>query len=303
MLATLAAAWEPPPKVRVVLSDVDGTLLPFGTSKPISTGNIAALTEAMARGVHVGLATGRIPGQWSEAIQAALPGLGASVYGNGGLVVDSDGKVIFEAALPSEAAERVRRYTLGGRAGGAGRLAVLAATRWHAPSPYTHHYVELAPEGATFCTKLISNAAEPAMLVHELPPELPSIVKFVIFTDPTDSEWAPMHETVEALRAALEGTGASVLDCGPRQCEVFAPGVNKGTGVERLLRSLGVAAAEAMALGDAENDLEMLGLVGAGVAMGNAGAPVRAAADVIVSTSEADGVAEAVRRYVLGESR
>ena len=170
---TASSAWQPPARIRVVLSDVDGTLLPFGTSKTLSPGNVASLTEAMASGVHVGLATGRIPGPWSDAIHAVLPGLGASVYGNGGLVLDPSGEVIFEAALPLEAAERVRQYTLGGRAGGSGggRLAVLAATRWQASGRYSHHYVELAPTGPTFCTDLIKNAAEPSvhMRTHHAP--------------------------------------------------------------------------------------------------------------------------------------
>lgn len=306
MLATTLAAsstWSPPAKIRTVLSDVDGTLFPFGTSNPLSAGNVATLTEAMRRGVHVGLATGRIPGLWSEAIHAALPGLGASVYGNGGLVVDADGQVVFEASLPAEAAERVRQYTLGGRTadGDKKRLAVLAATRWQAAGQYSHHYVELAPEGETFCTRLIRNAAEPAILVPEFPAELPRIVKYVIFTNPDDDAWAPMPETVASLRRVLDGTGAVVLDCGPKQCEVFAPGVNKGSGVARLLEHLQVPASEAMALGDAENDVEMLRLVGAGVAMGNANDKARAAADVIVGTSDQDGVAEAVKRFVFGE--
>ena len=304
LAATLAASWTPPAKIRSVLSDVDGTLFPFGTSSPLSAGNVAALTEAMNRGAHVGLATGRIPGPWSAAIHAALPGLGASVYGNGGLVVDAAGQVIFEAALPDEAAERVRQYTLNGRAQNGKRLAVLATTRWQVAdgSQYSHHYVELAPAGETFCTRLIKNAAEPAMLVTEFPAQLPSILKFVIFTDPENAEWASMPETVERLRRVLDGTGAVVLDCGAKQCEVFAPGVNKGSGVARLLEHLNVPTSETMALGDAENDVEMLRLVGAGVAMGNANEAARTAADVVVGTSDQDGVAEAVRRFVFGET-
>jgi len=294
-------AWAPPARVGAVLSDVDGTLLPFGTSNALSPRTIDALTELDRRGIHIGLATGRIPGPWSEAIHTALPGLGASVYGNGGLVLDASGTVLFEAALPLEAAERVRQFSLRGRALGGGRLAVLAATRWRATGRYSHHYVELAPDGPTFCTELIKNAAEPAMLVPEFPASLPSILKYVIFTDPTDASWARMPDTVAALRRVLDGTGAVVLQCGAKQCEVFAPGVNKGSGVARLLQHLGVPASEAMALGDAENDVEMLRLVGAGVAMGNANEAAKAAADVVVGASDQDGVAEAVRRFVLGE--
>ena len=60
----------------------------------------------------------------------------------------------------------------------------------------------------------------PRRRLHGPAEALRSVIKFVLFTDPTDDEYAPMHETVEALRAALEGTGATVLDCGARQCEV-----------------------------------------------------------------------------------
>lgn len=41
-----------------------------------------------------------------------------------------------------------------------------------------------------------------------------------------------------------------------------------GTGVQHLLSILGIAASEAMACGDAVNDVEMLKLAGTGVAMG-----------------------------------
>lgn len=51
--------------------------------------------------------------------------------------------------------------------------------------------------------------------------------------------------------------------------------------------------------GDGENDVEMLQLAGLGVAMGNAGAKARAAADMVVGSNDKDGVAEAVRRFVL----
>jgi len=303
VLATAASTgWTPPKPIRAVLSDVDGTLFPYGTSRPLSAANIAALSEAVSRGVHVGLATGRIPGPWSEQIHAALPGLGASVYGNGGLVVDNDGKVLFEASLPTEAVERVRGFTTGGRAGDLGRLATLATTRAAgeaASDGYSVRYVELAPDGPTFASQLIHDAGEPAVRVEDFPADMPSVIKFVMFTDPTDDAWAPMPATIKALRAVLEGTGATVLDCGARQCEIFAPGVNKGSGAARLAEHLGVSLDSVLALGDAENDVEMLTFVGAGVAMGNANAKAKGAADVVVGTSDDDGVAEALRRFVL----
>jgi len=58
-----------------------------------------------------------------------------------------------------------------------------------------------------------------------------------------------------------------------------------------------------MALGDAENDIEMLKLVGWGVAMGNAGEKVKAVADAVVRSNEEDGVAEAIEKFVLAPRR
>jgi hydroxymethylpyrimidine pyrophosphatase-like HAD family hydrolase len=54
-----------------------------------------------------------------------------------------------------------------------------------------------------------------------------------------------------------------------------------------------------LAIGDAENDIEMLQMAGIGVAMGNAHASVQAAANHVVASNDADGVAEAVERFVL----
>ncbi len=66
-----------------------------------------------------------------------------------------------------------------------------------------------------------------------------------------------------------------------------------------LLDYLGVPASALMALGDGENDLEMLQLAALGVAMGNAGERVKAAADAIAPPNDQHGVAAAIQRYVL----
>ena len=55
----------------------------------------------------------------------------------------------------------------------------------------------------------------------------------------------------------------------------------------------------AAALGDGGNDIEMLKTVGCGVAMGNAGDTVRAAADIVTDAYDRDGVARIIEQYVL----
>ena len=87
---------------------------------------------------------------------------------------------------------------------------------------------------------------------------------------PSESEAARWAPTVTPTREALEGSGVGVLDCGSAQCEVLPVGVHMGDGAEKLITHLGVAPETVLACGDAENDVEMLRLVGLGVAMGNA---------------------------------
>ena len=53
-----------------------------------------------------------------------------------------------------------------------------------------------------------------------------------------------------------------------------------------------------MALGDANNDLEMLRFAGYSVAMGNGNAAVKEIADFITLTNDEDGVAHAIHKLI-----
>ena len=64
--------------------------------------------------------------------------------------------------------------------------------------------------------------------------------------------------------------------------------------MKKLLEGLGLSLDSALACGDAENDVEMLEMVGLGIAVGDGKAKAMAAADIVVSPSTEDGVAEAI---------
>lgn len=81
--------------------------------------------------------------------------------------------------------------------------------------------------------------------------------------------------------------------------QVLPLGSSKGEGVAWLLNHLGLSPAGLLALGDGENDIEMLQLAAVSAAMGNAGHKVKAAADFVVGSNDEDGVAQAVERFVL----
>lgn len=293
------------PRKAAVITDVDGTLFSFA-GRDLSEGNRAALNTCMDKlGVDVCVATGRIPGPWFTALKKQLPGLGPSVFGNGALLMSADGEILWESKLPSDIVSVVLDYTSGGKDGKeGGRLCVLAATRWQDEEVGASaiRYCELSPMGEpSEITALIQRAGEPdAVLLPSLDGfEARDVLKFVIWTVPGQEGWAKMPSTVAALKAALGGTGATILDHGERWCEILPPGVNKGSGVLRLLDKLGVAPTDAIACGDAENDVEMLQVVGVGCAMANAQPAALQAADVVVASNADDGVADAVRRFVL----
>ena len=76
-------------------------------------------------------------------------------------------------------------------------------------------------------------------------------------------------------------------------------GINKSVGLKWLAETLGIARDGVMAVGDNDNDVEMLEWAGWGVAMGNSSPAALSAADTQVPGVAEDGAAVALERYVL----
>jgi hypothetical protein len=87
-----------------------------------------------------------------------------------------------------------------------------------------------------------------------------------------------------------------VLDTG-FALHLQAPGVSKETAMRKLAGDMGLLPDDILAIGDSENDIEMLKAAGIGVAVANAAAPTRAAADWVSGSAYGDGFVEAVKKY------
>lgn len=74
---------------------------------------------------------------------------------------------------------------------------------------------------------------------------------------------------------------------------------DKGRGLKALCEYLGISTKQAMAFGDGDNDTAMLIEAGCGVAMGNAEPSVKAQADRVAETNNADGLAKVIEEYIL----
>lgn len=81
--------------------------------------------------------------------------------------------------------------------------------------------------------------------------------------------------------------------------DVFSATAGKATGIRKILAHYGISPENAIAFGDAENDLDMFGAVHTSVAMGNAAPEIRAAATHVTDDVDADGIYNALTRLGL----
>lgn len=87
-----------------------------------------------------------------------------------------------------------------------------------------------------------------------------------------------------------------VLDTG-FAIHLQALGVSKGTAMRELAGDMGLRSDEIIAIGDSENDIEMLKAAGVGVAVANAPTSTQSAADWVSRETYGDGFVEAIKKY------
>lgn len=106
-------------------------------------------------------------------------------------------------------------------------------------------------------------------------------------------------EARERTRRRLNGIEVMMVDAEKTSLELSAFGVSKGIGLESLCQYLNIPIEETIAVGDADNDIEILKTAGLSVAMGNANEKVKSICDVQVTDCDNDGCAEAIEKYLL----
>ena len=77
------------------------------------------------------------------------------------------------------------------------------------------------------------------------------------------------------------------------------PTVDKGSSLEMVATDLGIQTDEILAIGDSENDIEFLRVVGMKVAVRNADKELKALADYVTENSYGNGVVEAIEKFML----
>ena len=116
-----------------------------------------------------------------------------------------------------------------------------------------------------------------------------------------DMEEAVADDLVAAFEsnAGLYVVKASLPYNGLWAVDFTRTGVTKATGVKELARMLGTSPDRMIAVGDSFNDAPLLEICGLGIAMGQAPDEVKAIADFVAPSIDEDGLATAIKEFVL----
>ncbi len=258
-----------PSRVRLIAIDIDGTLLPT-SSTTISRRNCVALREAQAAGIHVVIATGRRH-QYAGPVleQVGLLPRSVMISSNGSVVRRFDGKLIQRNLLPAATAR-----------------ALCPVLR-----PFGQTMV------FTFDREPGDREAAPSLVVESIALLNRSIGLWVESNRRDMIEIAPLERAfdrdeapiqgmlcgeiaqVRAAQRALEGMDLAAKIAMHRTeyaerdlgiLDILPPNCSKGHALADYAGSVGLEAAEVMAIGDNFNDLAMLEYAGQAVLMGNA---------------------------------
>lgn len=269
--------WKP----RLVALDIDGTILKWVdgagmTHEEIAPAVKAAVHRALDAGAHVVLASGRSPHGMTRVADML------ELHADGGdrlWIVASNGAVVFR--YPP--VEVVHEETFDARP------AVEAILE---RQPNAIVAVEDRGVGYKVSRAFPEGELSGDMVVTEVDELLAAEVSRVIIRDPdaTADEFVQLAEDL-----GLHGTNYVVgwtawLDLAP-------VGVSKASGLEYVARQLGLSAADALAVGDGRNDLEMFEWAGRSVAMGQAIQVVLDAADAVTGSVYEDGVATELSQW------
>ncbi len=266
-------------RYRAIATDLDGTLL--RSDRSVSPRTREAVHAAEDAGMLVVIATGRPP-RWIPPVIEEL--------GDRGLVVCANGASVYDPARH----ELVHRIDL------APDVARSIVDDLEARLPDAVLGVE---QGFDF--GIDRRYRDTGVDILDLIPDITvapirsfldePVTKLIVrLPHPAPAGTAALVQEIVGSRALVtHSTHESFL-------ELSDPRVHKAHTVELLLEEHGHTAADVVAFGDMPNDLELIRWAALGVAMANAHPDLLAAADLVTTTNDDDGVARVIDRLLDG---
>lgn len=273
------------PEIKLLAIDIDGTLLT--PEKSISEKTRATIHMAQAEGIIVTLATARRYGnskQFADELGISIP----LITCDGALIISHpDGTVLDTNLLPAEIAQQA--------------VEIMVSKRVQPIVQHINGKVEETWSG-------YAEFDNPELGIYS---KLIPHIRRMTYATLCQGQPDPLRVVAFASREAIEGIIAEIpqLPCswnsikegnyGCAEISIMNQNCSKASGVARLAKYTGIGLSNVMAIGDNNNDIEMLSAVGWGVAMGQATDHVKAYAQAVTTSNTEDGVAVAIERYAL----
>lgn len=267
--------------VRIVFSDVDGTLVDAASSCHADVAG-PVFRRARSEGVVVALLSGRPPAG-IRRVQGELGIDGPMAACSGALVLDAAGGVVESRLIPLDVAGPLYELL---RDDGTLGVSATAFDRW-----------VTADERLIDVRAIVADvgiAPRPARDLSAFA-DLGGVHKLMLT--------GPLERLVAMERVLWERhPQLTVVRSDDHSLEIMAGGVSKAGAVRTLCSRLGVDVADAVAFGDSLNDVEMLCAVPESYAMPNGEAPAKeAAAHVAAWGNDEEGVARTLAWLLWGE--
>ena len=269
---------SPPGPIRLLVSDVDGTLVT--DEKRLTERAVAAIAALRAAGVRFTIVSSRPP----RGLQPFVARLGLDTpFGgfNGGAVAEPKGATIMALKAPPEP---VARHVLA-------HLEARGVSAWVFDGD---DWIIRDPQGPHVDHERRTIGYEPRIVPSFDTLALARVGKIVGASDDHD-----LLARCEAELGTMLGATASALRSQSYYLDVTHPEATKGGFVRDLSRRLSVPPAEIAVMGDMMNDVSMFGEAGLAIAMGNASEAVKAAAGRVAASNEDEGFARAVEDLIL----
>lgn len=271
--------------IKIVALDLDGTT--FNSAGDISEGNVRALEEAAAAGVHIVVSTGRAYSSLPQHIKD-VKGIEYAITSNGAHVNQMQtGEMIYSDYLDPHAVEEIARLKIETDAD----IEVFIDGIAYVDESY---YNDVKENGCDYRNaEYVLWSRHPVADVSALMLDNKEEIENVNFIYRTLGMLEDARPEVNNIK------NATITSSFPNNLEVGGPHTSKKTALIWLMEKLGVTAEELMCCGDAPNDIAMAEMAGIGVAVANAWGGLKDHADYITASNDDDGVAKAIDRFVL----
>ena len=265
--------------IRLVVSDVDGTLLT--RDKRITDAARAAVAKLRAANIGFTIVSSRPTIGMSFLIEPLALSLPFGSF-NGSSIVDSKLRPIEQHLVPASVVTR--------------SLAVLekfGTDIWL----FSHDQWLIRDPDAEYVGLEQRAIRHAPTIVKDFAPHLESVSKIV----GASSDPALLQRCEHAMHEAV-GDEATAVRSQTFYLDITPPGHDKGTFVEAMAKRLGIPPADVATIGDMENDLPMFAKSGLSFAMGSAVDEIKRHATHETASNEDEGFAKAVEAILANHS-